>query len=91
MAEDLHPEVEHDPLPHHLHRVGLEILEDERRHQDDEKDEGDPVEPGGVGDGDVVVDRQLDEIRLRQLHQRMSDDGRQGDDDGPPVRTEIAQ
>ena len=33
VAEHLHPQVEHDPLPDHLHRPGLQVLERERAGQ----------------------------------------------------------
>ena len=37
MRVDLHAEVKHDPLPHHLHRVRLDVFEDERPDEEHEK------------------------------------------------------
>ena len=66
VAVDRHAQVEHDPLPGQLHRPGLDVFGGECADQDRQIQRGEPVEPGEAADGDVAVDRDLDEIRLRE-------------------------
>ena len=91
MVVDLHAQIEHDPLPHHLHRVGLHVLQRERADQHDEKRERDPVEAVQVAGDDVVVDRDLRQIRLGELQPGVADDGGERHDHRPAMRTQIGQ
>ncbi len=51
----------------------------------------DAVESGQIRGRDVAVDRQLHEIRLRQLQHRRADDRRERDDRLQPVRPQIPE
>ena len=64
---DLQAHVEHDALPGDLQRPRLQEFQREGREQDREKRQRDPIEPGQVPGLDVTVDRDLDQIGLRQL------------------------
>ena len=65
---DLHAQVEHDALPGHLQHPGLEVLERERAEQDRRgRASAMRSRPGQVAGGDVLVDRELHQVGLRQL------------------------
>ena len=68
---DRHPQVEHDPLPGQLHRPRLDVLGGERRRRGRRRTRSarraQPVEPPG---GDVLVDGDLHQVRLRERRRR---------------------
>ena len=71
---DLHAHVVHDPLPGHLQRPGLDELEHERADQDREEGQRNPIDAAQIAVGDVAIDRQLHQVRLRELQHRGRDD-----------------
>ena len=76
---DLQPEVEHDPLAQHLGHPGLSELEQERHHEQREERQGDARDARQIAGGDVAIDGELGEPRLRELHQRTRDDRHQAE------------
>jgi hypothetical protein len=90
VADDLHPQVEHDPLPGRLHRPRLQELEAERHHEDGEVERGKARESGDVAGRDVAVDDQLGQIGRRELQRRMRDDGGNRQRDVAAVRPEVS-
>ena len=86
---DGHPQVEHDPLAGQLQRPGLHILGRERTAENRQVDRREPVEPRQLTDCNVTIDRNLDQVRLRELRTGAGDDGREGDDDVAPIRPQV--
>src|SRR6266516_4291326 len=91
MTVNLHPEIEHDALSGELHHPGLQVLGRERRDEDGEIQPAKAIQPGELSGGDVAVDGDLDQVRLRQRGRRTRDDGNERDRDVPPVWTQIVQ
>ena len=67
VAVDRHPQVEHDPLAGQLHRPRLDVLGGECDDQD-RRDTTPPAPPSPSSRpvGDVAIDGDLDQVRLRQ-------------------------
>ena len=84
MAVDGHSEIEHDPLSGQLQDPGLGVLRRERRHQDHEIHRGEPAQTGELPGGDMAIDRDLDQVGLRELRQRAGNDGKERDGDVAP-------
>jgi len=91
MAVDGHAEVEHDPLPRQLHRPGLEVFGRKARREDAEIGERERVQATQRARGDVAMDRDLHEVRLRKRGAGADDDRSEREDDLPPVRPQVLQ
>ena len=59
MPVDLHTQIKHDALPHHLHRVRLEVLQNERAYKHNKKRECNTIEPFEVPGRNMIVNSQL--------------------------------
>ena len=91
MPVNLHPQVEHDPLPGELHHPRLQILGREGGDEDAQIQGAEAIEAGELAGGDVAVDGDLDQIRLRQRGGRTGKNRDQRHGHFPPVGTEIVQ
>ena len=91
MLINLHPQVEHDLLPRHLHRPGLQILERKRRQQYGEIHRRDLRETTDVSRRDVAIEHQLCQEWRRELDDRVADDGGAGKDDVAAVRSQVSE
>ena len=87
---DLHPQVVHDALADELHRVGLRVLEREGSDENAEEDERDPVEAREVALRDVLVYRELRQVRLAELEERVGDDRGERPDGLPCVGPQVS-
>ena len=91
VAVDAHAQIVHAALADHLREVDLReggaVLADEG----EKVEQADAIEPGQAADRDVLVDRLLEQVGLRDLAER--DHGEQGD--GPrelgPVGPDVAE
>ena len=77
--------------PGQLHRPGLDVFGGERRDQDGQVEQREPVEPVEAAGGDVAVDGHLDQVRLRQRGGAADDDRAERHADLPPVRPQVLQ
>ena len=91
MAVDLHPQIEHDPLPHHLHRPCLHVLEHERAGENEQKRQGDTIEAIELARCNVVVDGNHRQPGLGELERGPGQNRGQGNSHGLPVRTQVAE
>ncbi len=91
MAVDGHPQVEHDALPRHLEDPGLAVLGGECHDQDAEVQRRQSLEPRELTAGDVLVDRDFEQVGLGELRRIAHDDGDQREADLPPVRAQVLQ
>ena len=70
---------------------GLHVVGDERRHEDHQIQAGEPIEARQPAGRDMAIDRDLDQVWLRERRARAKDDGDKGKSDMTPVGPEIAQ
>ena len=85
MTVDGHPEVEHDALPGQLQRPRLDVFRSERPDENSQVDGRDAVESRKLPRRNVLVDRKLHQVRLRQLRTRTGHDCDERNDDLTPV------
>jgi hypothetical protein len=90
VSKDAHAQVKHDALSRHLHRVGLNEFQPERRDEDDQKQQRKPGHTRQIAAGDVFVDCDLQQIGLRKLQRRGANDGGQCHRDLHGVRSQVA-
>ena len=91
VAVDGHAQIEHDPLAGQLQGPGLDVFRHERQDENGQVDAGKPVEASQAIGGDVAVDRNLDEIRLRERCDSAGHDGHQRQQHLPPVRPQVVK
>ena len=91
MAVDLGTQIEHDALPRPLQEVRLHVLRGERSQQHGEEDGNHAIEPRQVAGGNMAIDGDLDQVRLREAAGGMGEDHRQSAQHLRPIRPQVAQ
>ncbi len=91
VAVNPHADVEHDPLAGQLHRPGLDVLGHEAEHQHAEIQERQRSEAVEIAGRDVLIDRHLHQVGLRQRHRRAQRNRDERQRHLPPVRAQVGQ
>ena len=91
MTIDGHPHVEHDPLARQLHRPRLHVFRRERKDENADVEERQPVQPVRLAGGDMPIDGDLHEVRLKERGDGAEEQRDERDANLPPVRPQVRQ